>query len=98
MLLLPLALLGVGVKSIFFTSRRREEGDIIGPTMINMEKKSNGELNSNGEVIYNGGLAESPVQIVKIQGSNCLCSRGGASPDVILVSIAAVAKRACTYY
>ena len=38
--------------------------------------------------------SESPVQVIKVEGSNRLCSRGAASPDVILVSIAAVAKRA----
>ena len=36
------------------------------------------------------------MQVIKVEGSNRLCSRGAASPDVILVSIAAVAKRAST--
>ena len=75
--------------------KRQEEGDLIGPTLVTMENKNSNsskskKLSSNNKK----GSAESPVQIVKVEGSNCLCSQGGASPDVILVSIAAVAKRA----
>ena len=38
--------------------------------------------------------SEHPVQIVKLEGTNRSCSRDGPAPDIILVSISAVAKRA----
>ena len=68
--------------------KRQEEGDLIGPTLVTMENKNSNsskskKLSSNNKK----GSAESPVQIVKVEGSNCLRSQGGALTN-ILVSIA----------
>ena len=76
---------------------KQEAGHLIGPTLVNIDKSETNSLQSDqsssaaNDVRY---TSESPVQVIKVEGSNRLCSRGAASPDVILVSIAAVAKRA----
>ena len=75
---------------------KKEAGHLIGPTLVNIDKSETNSLQSDqstsaaNDVRY---TSESPVQVIKVEGSNRLCSRGAASPDVILVSIAAVAKR-----
>ena len=72
---------------------KQEAGHLIGPTLVNIDKSEMNSLQSDqstsaaNDVRY---ASESPVQVIKVEGSNRLCSRGAASPDVILVSIAAV--------
>ena len=74
---------------------KQERGHLIGPTLVNIDKSAiTSSQSDKSSAVSNDCMSESPVQVVKVEGSNRLCSRGGASPDVILVSIAAVAKRA----
>eukprot|EP00945_MAST-04E_sp_MAST-4E-sp1_P001878 g1878.t1 len=68
-------------------SAKASTEDVTGPSMINLKISSDRDSPLT---------SEHPVQIVKLEGTNRSCSRDGPAPDIILVSISAVAKRAAS--
>ena len=76
------------------TSNLKKKQDAVGPTLVNIDKSETNSLQSDQSSSATNDVrcTSESVQVIKVEGSNRLCSRGAASPNVMLVSIAAVFK------